>query len=145
MRDREGRHIILHGVNVVYKIPPYIPSQDTFDPENSLSDKDIDDLVQWGFNFVRLGVNWDSVETAPGAYNATYLDEIDKLINKLGAAGLYTLVDAHQDVGARMMCGEGFPNFYARDVVKQKTPEGAASPVCLHNSLDWLLRASGGD
>jgi hypothetical protein len=27
---------------------------------------------------------WESVETAPGIYNHTYLDEIDNLITKLG-------------------------------------------------------------
>ena len=25
VRDKDGRHLILHGVNVVYKVPPYIP------------------------------------------------------------------------------------------------------------------------
>jgi hypothetical protein len=37
----------------------------------------------------------ESVESAPGVYNHTYLDEIDKLITKLGEKGIYTLVDAH--------------------------------------------------
>jgi hypothetical protein len=27
VRDASGRHVIFHGVNVVYKIPPYIPSE----------------------------------------------------------------------------------------------------------------------
>ena len=85
----------MHGVNVVYKIAPYIPDQDTFDSQNSLNDGDIQDLQDWGFNLVRLGVMWESVETAPGVYNQTYLDEIDKLITKLGEKGIYTLVDAH--------------------------------------------------
>ena len=31
LRDIHGRHVILHGVNVVYKVPPYIPDQDHFD------------------------------------------------------------------------------------------------------------------
>jgi hypothetical protein len=42
--------------------------------------------------------------------------KIEKLVNDLGNAGIYTLIDAHQDVFARMMCGEGMPNFYAREV-----------------------------
>jgi aryl-phospho-beta-D-glucosidase BglC (GH1 family) len=29
----------------------------------------MDDLKEWGFNFVRLGVMWEAVETAPGVYN----------------------------------------------------------------------------
>ena len=78
-----------------------------------MTDRDIDDLVKWGFNFVRLGVMWEAVEDVRGQYNYTYLDEIEKLVNKLGAKGIYTMIDAHQDVAARSLCGEGFPNFYA--------------------------------
>jgi len=118
MRDPKGRHTIFHGVNVVYKIPPYIPDAQVYDAQNSLNDKDIDDLVSWGFNFVRLGVMWEAVETSPGNYNSTYIEEVDTMINKLGAKGIYTLVDAHQDVLARQICGEGMPNFYAREVLK---------------------------
>ena len=85
----------MHGVNIVYKIPPYIPDEETFESQTSLTDRDIQDLSDWGFNLVRLGVMWESVESAPGVYNHTYLDEIDKLITKLGEKGIYTLVDAH--------------------------------------------------
>ena len=62
IRDKYGRHLLLHGVNIIYKIPPYIPNQETWSPDESLTDKDIDDLVKWGFNFVRLGVMWEAVE-----------------------------------------------------------------------------------
>jgi endoglycosylceramidase len=84
IRDEKNRHVIFHGVNVVEKIAPYIPDQNVFDSQASLTDKDILDLKEWGFNFVRLGVMWEAVETAPGVYNETYLDEVDQLITKLG-------------------------------------------------------------
>ena len=115
MIDASGRSVIFHGVNVVFKVDPYIPDQGAFDPENSLNDKDIDDLVNWGFNLVRLGVMWESVERSPDTFNLTYLDEVNKLINKLGEKGIYTMVDAHQDVFARRICGEGVPDFYAKN------------------------------
>ena len=57
---------------------------------------------------------WEAVEVAPGQYNDTYLDQVEQLINKLGQKGIYTLVDAHQDVLARRICGEGMPDFYAK-------------------------------
>ena len=44
---------------------------------------------------VRLGVMWEAVERAPGSYNATYMDSLEALINKLGDAGIYTLIDMH--------------------------------------------------
>ena len=96
-RDAQNRHLIWHGVNVVYKVHPYIPSQDNFTVDTSLNDEDIQDLYDWGINEVRLGVMWEAVETSPGVYNETYLNEIEKLINKLGQKGIYTLIDSHQD------------------------------------------------
>ena len=72
-------------------------------------------MVKWGFNFVRLGVMWEAVENAPGQYDEAYLSKVNDLINKLGSRGIYTMVDAHQDVLSRKMCGEGIPNFYATD------------------------------
>lgn len=36
-------------------------------------------------------------------------------MNRLGERGIYTLIDAHQDVLVRKICGEGMPNFYAED------------------------------
>ena len=113
MQDSSRRSVIFHGVNVVYKVDPYLPSEDSFDPQLSLTDAELDNLVKWGFNFVRLGVMWEAVERKPDTYNMTYLDEVEKLINKLGSRGIYTLVDMHQDVLARAICGEGVPNFYA--------------------------------
>lgn len=132
IRDKDGRHTIFHGVNVVYKVAPYIPGVDSFDAQESLSDKDIDDLVSWGMNFVRLGVMWEAVETAPGVYNETYIQEVNDLINRLGAKGIYTLVDAHQDVLSREVCGEGMPNFYATEVLKHGS-------YCFGPYIDHLL------
>lgn len=96
MIDGARRTTILHGVNVVYKIAPYIPTNNsTFDPQYSLNDEDIENMVEWGFNFVRLGVMWEAVENAPGQYDEVYLSKVNDLINKLGARGIYTMVDAH--------------------------------------------------
>ena len=93
--DGAGRTTLLHGVNVIYKVDPYIPTQGEFDPDNSLNDEDIANLVDWGMNFVRLGVMWEAVETAPGVFNQTYLDQVDALITTLGENGMYTLIDGH--------------------------------------------------
>jgi hypothetical protein len=39
MVDGEKRSTIFHGVNVVYKVDPYIPTKNaTFDPQISLND-----------------------------------------------------------------------------------------------------------
>jgi endoglycosylceramidase len=104
-------------MNAIYKVHPYIPVTDRFDINDSIeSEVDIPILEIWGMNLMRLGVMWEAVETGPGVYNATYLDEIETLLYKMGEKGIYTMVDAHQDVMARITCGEGMPDFYAREV-----------------------------
>jgi len=71
-------------------------------------------LNKWGINMVRLGVMWEAVERSPGVYDYTYLQKVNQLITKLGEHGIYTMVDSHQDVMAREICGEGMPDFYAK-------------------------------
>jgi len=138
-RDVHGRQMIFHGVNVVYKVPPYIPDQKVFDSQASFAEEDMDNLQKWGFNIVRLGVMWEAVETAPGVYNHTYLDEVNELILKLGKRNIFTLVDAHQDVFARVICGEGMPDFYAKEILKADTVNGK-SPYCTTSYTDWFAK-----
>lgn len=75
---------------------------------------------------------WEAVERVAGQYDDAYLDQVETLINMLGEAGIYTLVDMHQDVFARSICGEGFPDFYTQDVVGK-------DPVCISKYIDPLL------
>ena len=115
--DSDGRSVLFHGVNAVYKVDPYIPSNGAFDKDDSLHGEDIDNLVSWGMNFVRLGVMWEGVERKPGVYDYDYLAKVDDLIRRMGKKGIYTMVDAHQDVFARSICGEGVPDFYAKEAL----------------------------
>ena len=97
-----------------------------------MTDEDIDNLVKWGFNLVRLGVMWEAVEPHKGVYNLTYLDEVEKLVNKLGSKGIFTLVDGHQDVFSRRTCGEGFPAFYVENDVIEHECSGVIIPWFFH-------------
>ena len=92
-------------------------------------------MVNWGFNLVRLGVMWEAVERAPGVYDLNYLKKIDELINKLGKKGIYTMVDAHQDVLGRNICGEGMPTFYF--------PDDKLDHKCPGSILPWVLEIFG--
>ena len=56
------------------------------------------------------------------------------MINKLGEAGIYTLVDAHQDVFARTICGEGIPDFYAKQLLRH-------DDHCINAVADWALQS----
>jgi endoglycosylceramidase len=111
---------MFHGVNAVYKVPPWIPNTETWSATESLTDRDIKDLASWGFNVVRLGVMWPGVMPSHLTVNETYLDEMEKIINKLGDQGIYTIIDCHQDLLSRYYCGEGFPDYYINTVTKGK-------------------------
>jgi endoglycosylceramidase len=54
------------------------------------------------------------------------------MITKLGEAGIYTLIDAHQDVMARAICGEGMPNYYAKEIIANGT-------YCISELIDFIL------
>jgi hypothetical protein len=100
-------------------VPPYYPIVDGFDPQLSLSDRDMQDLQRWGFNalrvrpplseffsivcaageleldracFTQLGVMWPGVAPTNGTFNQTYIDVMSTLIKKLGSYGIYTIV-----------------------------------------------------
>ena len=113
--DDHGRVRIFHGLNAVYKLQPFHPDTQPgyFNPNTSLSDIDIANLREWGFNAMRVGVMWRAVEPAPLQYNHTYLEIMRELVDSLGAAGIYSLIDSHQDDMSRKFCGEGFPDFAA--------------------------------
>lgn len=49
------------------------------------------------------------------------------------------MVDAHQDVAARVICGEGFPNFYAKEIIESKT-NANGDVQCIDESIDWLMK-----
>ena len=115
--DNEGRYSIFHGVNVIIKLPPYLPDLDKFDPLNSLNTEyDLKIMKKMGFNMVRLGVIWEAVERQPGVYDMEYLQKVEEIINTLGKNGIYTMVDAHQDAFSRNFCGEGVPYFYTNEL-----------------------------
>ena len=124
--DKFGRHTVFHGVNVVVKLPPYIPKTDAFDPLFSLSDEDITYMKNMGFNLVRLGIIWESVERKEGEYDYDYLSKMKEIVNKLGENGIYSIIDAHQDVFARNFCGEGVPAFYTEKIGYQKKCNSSA-------------------
>lgn len=111
--DSFGRVRIFHGVNAVYKVAPYVPLFDHFDPQESLSLQDVHDLYDWGFNFVRLGAMWPGVEAIRGQYNTTYLAQLEQIVDALAQKDIYTLLDCHQDLLSPQFCGEGVPDWAA--------------------------------
>ncbi|MCE7883530.1 MAG: hypothetical protein DYH08_06665 [Actinobacteria bacterium ATB1] len=104
-RDAEGRVVLLHGVNVVKKVAPYIPSPEEFGPA------DADRIAALGWNTVRLGFIWAGMQPAPGPVDGAYLARYEEIVNLLGERGIHVLVDAHQDLWNERWGGEGAPDW----------------------------------
>ena len=129
--DKEGRVVIFHGVNAVYKLPPYELYPDPGKPWD-LSASDASLMGRLGFNVVRLGMTWKGLEPGtapandpsictpgsphdPGQFDESmledYLAKLTKTVDLLGRFHIYTILDMHQDVYNELLDGEGFPNW----------------------------------
>lgn len=112
--DEYGRVRIFHGVNVVYKVPPFLPNLTDFDPQNSLTDFDLNNLHQWGFNVVRFYTSWMGVNPkSEKEFDQDYVSKLSTAIEMMENNGIYALLDCHQDVFSRYFCGEGVPDWIA--------------------------------
>jgi endoglycosylceramidase len=107
--DADGRVVILQGVNMVFKRPPYLPSAGGFDAEDARF------LAREGFNTVRLGVIYKGVEPSPGVYDDAYLDQIRQTARALADEGIFFQLDFHQDMYNERFQGEGWPDWAVLD------------------------------
>jgi endoglycosylceramidase len=129
--DSQGRVVLMHGVNVVYKHAPYIAYPDPGEPWN-FSATDAAKMQELGFNVVRLGIEWQALEPGSGGPNQpqvctpgapgnahewnravaeAYLSHVAATVKLLARYGIYTLLDMHQDVYNQNFRGEGAPNW----------------------------------
>ena len=107
--DAHGRVVVLHGTNMVYKLPPYYPAAAGF------GDDDAAFLASIGFNVVRVGVIWKAVEPRPGVFDDSYLNHIAATVRALARHGIVSLLDFHQDLFNERFQGEGAPNWAVQD------------------------------
>jgi endoglycosylceramidase len=143
--DSEGRVVFFHGVNAVYKLPPYEAYPDPSKPWN-LNVSDASLMARLGFDVVRLGMTWKGLEpgTAPSndprictpgpshdpgqfsqAHLDNYLQNLKWTVDLLGRFHIYTILDMHQDVYNEAFDGEGAPNWaVCTDGVPNVDPPG---------------------
>ncbi len=129
--DRSGRVVFFHGVNAVYKHPPFELFPDRGKPWN-LSSADASLMARLGFNVVRLGMTWQGLEPGtasandpaicgkgtpknPNQFNRAvfdrYVNRLKTTVDLLGRFHIYTILDMHQDVYNERFEGEGEPNW----------------------------------
>ncbi len=119
MVDPQGRVVISHGINVIRKTAPYYP------PNFDASDARF--LAGEGFNGQRIGFIWAGVEPAPDTIDTAYVSRISQLNDTLAAAGMYALVDFHQDTYGAKYGGDGAPDWAAISAPCPSPPDQASS------------------
>ena len=107
--DASGRVVVIHGINMVYKLPPYYPEAAGF------GDDDAAFLARIGFNAVRVGVIWKALEPSPGVYDDAYISHIAATVSTLARHGVLALLDFHQDMFNERFQGEGAPDWAVQD------------------------------
>ena len=123
--NSDGQVIELHGTNFVVKVPPYTPESEGF------NSADAQFLADNGINVVRLGIDWAALEPEPGVYDTAYLQSIEQTVQTLGNAGVYSLIDLHQDSYSTVFGGEGAPTW--------ATETGDAANPSLPFPLDYFF------
>ncbi len=113
IRDSHGRHRVFHGINIVHKGHRSARDDGSFTERGFAGDcgpGDIADLAARGFTLIRLGVIWAALEPRPGEYDQAYLDWLATQLDLIHAAGMYALLDAHQDLYSQAF-SDGAPNW----------------------------------
>jgi endoglycosylceramidase len=111
--DDQGRFVVLNGINVVNKAKE---EQYLFKggPEYYAN------LRSWGINCIRFIIIWDGLEPEPGVYNEQYLKEIDKRVQWAEDAGIFVVLDMHQDLYS-VKYSDGAPAWATLDEGKPHT------------------------
>jgi endoglycosylceramidase len=140
--DAKGRVVVLHGVAVVVG-----GSFDAAEGERTAAQvgfrrADARFLARQGFNVVRLGMFFRGYSPEPGVYDDKYLESFARTQRRLGRAGIFTLLDFHQDQLGPLYAGRGFADWFLIDDGLTNTgrpfPEGYFDNPALNRAYDHL-------
>ena len=161
--DVAGRQVLLRGVNanglVDYYRPdlraPYPIDQASYrhgacpadDPtvENVvLCERDFAQMRRLGYDAVRLNLSWSLLEPSPGRIDRLYLDRIAQVVGWARRAGIYVILDMHQDAWSKYLYSTSTDNCtapYKRIAGFDGAPQWASihtQPVCALNGTREL-------
>ena len=120
--DQHGRVVIVHGLNLVWKRPPYVPPNTA----GGFTDADATWLADHGFNGARIGTLWAGIQPdGPATVDRTYFDKWQRVMDRLAKYGIWMQLDFHQDQWNEVYGGEGAPAW----ATKRPVPFNAAPPI----------------
>jgi endoglycosylceramidase len=113
--DTEGRHVLLHGMNVRVK-GLYDDVLDdgtlTFGVIPEFTDEDALRMRAAGVNALRLPFNWSALEPDEnGGFVESYVDRIAAVVESCRKAGVRVLIDVHQDGYTKYIGDDGAPKW----------------------------------
>ncbi|MBI4508689.1 MAG: cellulase family glycosylhydrolase [Deltaproteobacteria bacterium] len=111
-RDLEGRVVLFRGINArvagVFDVT-FADGRKALEPIPELQNWDFERMRQLGFNLLRLPIQWSGVEPRKDEFDEAYLLQVDRVINDAASAGLFVLVDLHQDAYSKEIGEDGAP------------------------------------
>lgn len=123
--DPQNRVVLLHGVNLVWKLDPFVPPETA----EGFVDADARWLADNGFNSARIGTLWVGIAPdAPGEVREDYLAAWDRVVQRLAENRIWMLFDFHQDLLGPLYGGEGVPD-WAVDAVRGPTTDLLGPPT----------------
>jgi endoglycosylceramidase len=120
--DAHGRQVLLRGVNVdglvdywrpdlriSYPIDPAryangaCPRDDPRVEGAVLCRRDFAQMRPLGYDAIRLNLSWSLLEPSPGRIDRTYIDRIAQVVGWAKQAGIYVILDMHQDAWSKYL------------------------------------------
>lgn len=105
--DEQGRTRIFSGINLVSKGRTGAKGYDFVE---RFGEREFSLMEDMGFNVVRLGLTWASVEPRPGEYDEARIDWIMRMLDMCERHGIYAVLDMHQDLFAQRF-SDGAPDW----------------------------------
>jgi hypothetical protein len=112
LRDDQGRVAVLRGVNArvagVFDVT-FSDGRTALEPIPALTADDCMRMRALGFDLLRLPIDWSAIEPAQGMFDDAYLARVDAAVQCAAAAGLFVLIDLHQDAYSKEIGEDGAP------------------------------------
>jgi endoglycosylceramidase len=121
IRDAHAREVLLRGVNVTALMDAY-QGNPRMPPVVPLRPRDYRKMETYGFNVIRLAVNWSKLEPERGQISSSYVDRIAKVVRTAARHGMYTVIDMHQSGWGKTLA----------------TRPGEKCPHGLHRAHGWF-------
>jgi endoglycosylceramidase len=111
--DEAGRVVFLRGVNArvdgVFDVS-FTDGRQALEPLPTFDATDPPLLRQFGFDALRLPINWSGVEpTENGGFDEAYLDRVGAVVDLAAKQDIRVLIDFHQDAYSKEIGEDGAP------------------------------------